>query len=97
MPGADLPSLSKALLRHFPLDTFVDAPITRMEVVGDPSRLAQSHIDMQAAADAAEGKPVMIQALERFAFYEAARQSFAVVQTSDPGPYGCFLLKMGVI
>ena len=97
MPGADLPSLSKALLRHFPLDTFVDAPITRMEVVGDPSRLAQSHIDMQAAADAAEGKPVMIQALERFAFYEAARQSFAVVQTSDPGPYGCFLLKMGVV
>jgi L-fucose mutarotase len=52
---------------------------------------------MQAAADTAEGKPVLIRALERFAFYEAARQSFAVVQTGDPGPYGCFLLKMGVI
>jgi L-fucose mutarotase len=97
MPGTDLPSLSKALLRHFPLDTFVDAPIARMEVVGDPSRLVQAHLDMQAAADTAEGKPVLIRALERFAFYEAARQSFAVVQTSDPGPYGCFLLKMGVI
>jgi L-fucose mutarotase len=97
MPGTDLPSLSKALLRHFPLDTFVDAPIARMEVVGDPSRLVQAHLDMQAAADTAEGKPVLIRALERFAFYEAARQSFAVVQTGDPGPYGCFLLKMGVI
>ncbi len=97
MPGADLPALSKALLRHFPLDTFVDAPIARMEVVGDPEKLVQAHLDMQAAADTAEGKPVQIRALERFAFYEAARQSFAVVQTSDPGPYGCFLLKMGVI
>jgi L-fucose mutarotase len=97
MPGTDLPSLSKALLRHFPLDTFVDAPIARMEVVGDPSRLVQAHLDMQAAVDTAEGKPVLIRALERFAFYEAARQSFAVVQTGDPGPYGCFLLKMGVI
>jgi L-fucose mutarotase len=57
----------------------------------------QAHVDMQAAADAAEGKPVQIRALERFAFYEAARRSFAVVQTSDPGPYGCFLLRMGVI
>ena len=97
MPGADLPSLSKALLRHFPLDTFVEAPIARMEVAGDPDRLVQAHLDMQAAADAAGAKPVMIRPLERFAFYEAARQSFAVVQTSDPGPYGCFLLKMGVV
>jgi L-fucose mutarotase len=97
MPGVHLPALSKALLRHFPLDTFVDAPIARMEVVGDKGEIVQAHLDMQAAADAAEGKPVHIRALERFAFYEAARQSFAVVQTSDPGPYGCFLLKMGVI
>jgi L-fucose mutarotase len=97
MPGADLPTLSKALLRHFPLDTFVEAPIGRMEVVGDPGQLVPAHLDMQAAADAAEGRSVQIRALERFAFYEAARQSFAVVQTSDPGPYGCFLLKMGVI
>ena len=97
MPGTDLPTLSKALLRHFPLDTFVDAPIARMEVVGDAGKIVQAHLDMQLAADAAEGKPVQIRALERFAFYEAARRSFAVVQTSDPGPYGCFLLKMGVI
>jgi L-fucose mutarotase len=97
MPGTDLAALTKALLRHFPLDTFVDAPVARMEVVGDPGKLVPAHLDMQAAADAAEGRPVQIRALERFAFYEAARQSFAVVQTSDPGPYGCFLLKMGVI
>ncbi len=36
-------------------------------------------------------------ALERFAFYEAARQSFVVFRTSDPGPYGCFIIKKGVI
>jgi L-fucose mutarotase len=97
MPGADLTALSRALLRHFPLDTFVEAPIARMEVVGDAAKLVQAHRDMQEIADAAEGKPVMIRALERFAFYEEARKCFAVVQTSDPGPYGCFILTMGVI
>jgi L-fucose mutarotase len=52
---------------------------------------------MQAAADAAEGRKVKIGSLERFAFYEAAKRSFAIVQTSDPGPYGCFILKKGVL
>jgi L-fucose mutarotase len=35
--------------------------------------------------------------LERFAFYEAARQSYAVVCTADARAYGCFLIKKGVI
>ena len=96
--GSTLPQLSKAMLSLFPLDTFVDAPITRMQVVGKPKgTLVQAHHDMQAAADAAEERKVKIGSLERFAFYEAAKRSFAIVQTSDPGPYGCFILKKGVL
>jgi len=96
--GSTLPQLSKAMLSLFPLDTFVDAPITRMQVVGKPKgTLVQAHHAMQAAADAAEGRKVKIGSLERFAFYEAAKRSFAIVQTSDPGPYGCFILKKGVL
>jgi len=38
-----------------------------------------------------------MEALERFAFYGAARRAFAVVRTSDPGPYGCFILRKGVV
>lgn len=95
--GADLPTLSKALLHHFPLDTFVAEPIFRMEVVGDPDKIVDAHRAMQAIADEAHGAPVKIKPLERFAFYEAARKCFAVVQTTDAGPYGCFILRMGVI
>jgi L-fucose mutarotase len=95
--GADLPTLSKALLHHFPLDDFVPEPIFRMEVVGDPGKTVDAHRSMQAIADAANGAPVKIKPLERFAFYEAARKCFAVVQTTDAGPYGCFILRMGVI
>jgi L-fucose mutarotase len=97
MIGANLESLTRAVLVHFPLDDFVEAPVTRMEVVGDPGRLVKAHHDMQRLADEAEGRAVPIRALERFAFYEEARRAFAVVQTSDPGPYGCFLLKKGVL
>ena len=44
-----------------------------------------------------EGREVVIRALERFDFYDTAKQAFAVVRTLDPGPYGCFILRKGVI
>ena len=80
-----------------PLDTFVPAPVSRMKVVGDPERLMPTHERMQAVLDRAEGRAVQMDALERFDFYAAARQAFAVVGTSDPGPYGCLILRKGVI
>lgn len=95
--GADLEQLSEAILTHFPLDTFVDEPVSRMEVVGNPDELVNAHLSMQRVADAAEGRPVPIRALERFDFYAEAARSFAIVQTSDAGPYGCFILKKGVL
>lgn len=97
VPIPDMMDLARAVLRHFPLDGFVDAPITRMQVVGDPDRLVKAHLDMQAVADAAAGAPVAIRAVERFDFYAEARGAFAVVQTADPGPYGCFLIRKGVL
>jgi L-fucose mutarotase len=97
MPGCDIPSGAEAILTLMPLDTFVEAPVTRMEVVGDPAAQMPVFAAMQAVVDRAEGRRVGMRALERFAFYEAAKGAFCVIRTSDPGPYGCFLMKMGVV
>lgn len=97
LSGCDIPRATEAILSLFPLDDFVDAPVTRMEVVGDPAGIVPIFGAMQRVIDRAEGRPIRMAALERFAFYAAARSAFAVVRTSDPGPYGCFLLKKGVV
>jgi len=97
MPGCGIAEGAAAILTLMPLDTFVAAPVTRMEVVGDPAARVPVFDAMQAVIDRAEGRPVAMAALERFAFYAAARRAFCVIRTSDPGPYGCFLLKMGVV
>jgi L-fucose mutarotase len=34
---------------------------------------------------------------ERFAFYEKAKDSYAVIVTGETRFYGCFILKKGVI
>jgi L-fucose mutarotase len=97
MAGCDLPTAARAILSLMPLDTFVPAPVQRMQVVGKPDGQVPIFARMQAVVDAAEGRPVAIEALDRFAFYAAAKQAFAIIRTADSGPYGCFILKKGVI
>lgn len=97
MAGCDIPTAARAILTLMPLDDFVAAPVTRMQVVGDPAARVPVFDRMQAVIDAAEGRPVAMQALERFAFYEAASRAFCIIRTADSGPYGCFVLKKGVV
>ena len=97
MAGCDIPTAARAILSLMPLDSFVPAPVSRMQVVGNPDGVAPIFARMQAVVDAAEGRRVEIQALERFAFYAAAKRSFAIIRTADSGPYGCFILKKGVV
>lgn len=97
MAGCDIPTAARAILRLMPLDSFVPAPVSRMQVVGNPEGQVPVFARMQAVVDAAEGRPVTIAALERFAFYAAAKRAFAIIRTSDSGPYGCFILKKGVV
>jgi L-fucose mutarotase len=97
MSGCDLPTAARAILTLMPLDTFVDAPVTRMKVVGDPDGVVPVFGRMQAVIDAAEGRAITMQALDRFEFYVAAKKAFAIVRTGDSGPYGCFILKKGVV
>ena len=97
LAGCTILEATRAILKLMPVDTFVDEPIHRMQVVDDASKEYPLFGEMRDAVAAAEGPPIRMGVLERFAFYEAAKNSFAIVRTSDPGPYGCFILRKGVI
>ncbi len=97
LEGTDAPQAARAILSVFPLDSFVDAPLHRMEMVGDPDTVPPVQQEVHAAAREAEGGDVTMAGIERFAFYDRARQAFAVVQTGEARPYGCFVLTKGVI
>ena len=88
---------TEAVLSVFPLDTFVDDFAGRMEVVGDPSRVEPVQAEVQTAIDAAEGRPRPMISIERFDFYDRAKQAYAVIQTGERRFYGCFIFRKGVI
>lgn len=95
--GSDTEAAAAALLSVFPLDSFVEEAVHRMEIDGAPEEVTAATAALQEAADAAEGRPVRIAPVERFAFYELARPASAFVQTGETVPYSCYLLRKGVV
>jgi L-fucose mutarotase len=88
---------ARAILSVLPLDSFVDKPALRMEIVGKPDEVPPVQIEVQTEIDAAHGRPSPMGSIERFAFYELAKKSYCVIQTGERRFYGCFIFKKGVI
>ena len=97
LDGADTAAAARAILSLLPLDTFVDEPLLRMEVVGSPDEVTPVQRELAGIASDHEGREVAMGSLERFAFYERSRGAFATVITGEDAPYACFLLTKGVI
>ena len=86
-----------AVLSVMPLDSFVDDAAARMEIVGAPDEIPPVQQEVQAAIDAAEGKAWPMMSIERYAFYERAKQAYCIIQTGERRFYGCFAFRKGVI
>jgi L-fucose mutarotase len=87
----------EAVLTLLPLDDFVESPVTVMKVVGAPDEIPETVREYQATVDKAEGKPVKVERIDRFAFYERSRAAFAVVATNETRFYGNVIVKKGVV
>ena len=97
LDSADLPAALEACLHLMPLDTFVESPALRMMQVHAPDEVPAVQKECQEIINRVEGRTVKLAGIKREEFYEQARKAFAVVYTSELRPYGCLLLKKGVI
>ena len=93
--GVDAPRLVGAIVSVMPLDDFTSAAF-RMAVVDRPQEIPAITRDFQAALERA-GDRRPIEAIERFAFYDRARNAYAVVATGETRLYGNLILRKGVI
>lgn len=94
LPGIDAVSTVKAILSLLPLDDFVDMPAAVMDAPGARPGI---YTEFEAAAAAAEGQPIKLEPVDRFAFYDRAKAAFAVVSTGERRLYGNIILKKGVV
>jgi len=95
--GCTAAEATAAVLSLMPLDTFIDDAAMRMEVVGSPDEVLPVQVEVQQAVDAAEGKSWPLGSIERYAFYERAKNAYCVIATGERRFYGCFAFTKGVI
>lgn len=95
--GSDNSIILKAVLEVLPLDTFVSDPALCMQVVDNPEAIPDTVKDFQSIINEVADAPREIQSIERFSFYDRAKQAFTVVQTGERRLYGNIILKKGVI
>ena len=96
--GHGAAQLLDAILQVFPLDTYVEHPVTLMQVVpGDQveTPIWDEYKAIIAAHDARGGATV--QNIERFAFYDQAKTAYAVIATGEKALYANLILQKGVV
>ncbi len=94
--GLRIPALLDAILPLFALDTYVAAPLFMMQAVAGDQLDPAVEKAYRAPVDRHWPKTPAIARVERFAFYEQARQAFAVVMTGETAKYGNIIIKKGV-
>lgn len=97
LDGHNVPEVLKAILKFFPLDTYVEKPVGLMAVV--PGDNIKPDIWKEYRKIIKESKEPFIEFefIERFEFYEKAKNSYAVIATSESALYANIILKKGVV
>ena len=98
MDGHGVPEILEAILQVFPLDQYVEKPVSLMErVPGDNADVSiWNTYEKMIIKEEPRGTEV-IQKLERFAFYEEAKKAYAVIATSETSQYANVILQKGCV
>ncbi len=95
LDGHGVPAILDAIVQLFPLDTFVERPVALMQVApGD--EMPSIWEEYRRIIAKYEGE-VQVEEVERFAFYDRAREAYCCVATGESALYANIILKKGVV
>ncbi|MGM7719373.1 L-fucose mutarotase [Metabacillus sp. Hm71] len=95
--GHKIPVLLHAVMKLFPLDTYVEKPLALMKVVPGDSIKPVIWDEYRTIIQEYNGPLNDFEILDRFAFYERAKKAYAIVATSEKALYANIILKKGVL
>lgn len=98
LDGHGTAAVLEAILQVFPLDTYVEQPVTLMQVM--PGDTVETPIwdEYKAIIAAHDGRGAdTVRHVERFAFYDEARTAYAIIATGEKALYANMILQKGVV
>lgn len=92
--GHGVPALLEAILKLFPLDTFVERPVSLMQTLdGSTPPIWTEYAKIVEAQE----RKLDFELIERFAFYEEAKKAYAIVSTGEKAIYANVILRKGIL
>ena len=95
--GHNVPEILEAVLKFFPLDTYVKFPVSLMEIVQGDTIKPTIWKEYENIIKKYDKDFTSFEFVERFKFYDRTKEAFAVVATSEAALYANIILKKGVI
>lgn len=98
MDGHNVPEVLDAILQLFPLDTYAKTPVALMEVMkGDTVKTLIWDEYKSIVKKYDERGAEAFENIERFAFYEKAKDAYVIIATSEKALYANIILQKGVL
>lgn len=95
LDGHNVPEILEAILKLMPLDTYVDSSVMLMQTSkGDPTPVIWAKYEELVKKS---GNKTEMSQIERFAFYDRAKEAYAIIATSESALYANVILKKGVV
>ena len=96
--GHGVPELLDAILKLIPLDTYTEKPATLMAVLpGDNTKTPIWDTYKEIISKYDDRGAEAVGAISRSDFYDAAREAYAIIATSETAIYANIMLQKGVI
>ena len=98
MDGHGVPEILDAILKLFPLDTYVEHPVNLMEVMpGDNVETPIWDTYKEIVSKYDERGAAAVGNIERFAFYEEAKKAYCIISSGEKALYANIMLQKGVV
>ena len=96
--GHGVPELLDAILTVFPLDTYVDKPVSLMEVMpGDNVETPIWDTYKEIIQKHDNRGEETVGTIQRFKFYDEAKKAYAIIATGEKALYANVILQKGVV
>jgi L-fucose mutarotase len=94
--GLEIPDLLNAILPLFILDTYVESPLIMMSAISGDQLDPAVETSYRQVIDKHWPNTPTIHRIDRFDFYDRAKQAFVILMTGETVKYGNIILKKGV-
>lgn len=97
MDGHSIPEILEAILPFFPLDGYVEKPVTLMAILPDDPYVPEIWDQYRGVMKELTVSKDIMQSINKYEFYKQGAKAYAVVTTSESALYANIILKKGVV